>query len=91
MDSMKLRLLIAVTALLAGLPQAYAATITVASTNDSGPGILHADGPSGGPSSCEAASWHHAKVTLKKTGTPYLKGKDYIVEDGDFVHIRHSG
>jgi ribosome-binding ATPase YchF (GTP1/OBG family) len=34
-----------------------------------------------------------AEVKLK--GKPgrllHLKGKDYVVEDGDIVHIRHSG
>ena len=34
---------------------------------------------------------HKAEVQLKETGKLYLKGKDYIVEDGDTVHIRHSG
>jgi ribosome-binding ATPase YchF (GTP1/OBG family) len=34
---------------------------------------------------------HKAEVHLKKTGKLLLKGKDYIVEDGDIVHIRHSG
>jgi len=34
---------------------------------------------------------HHAEVHLKETGKLLLKGKDYIVEDGDIVHIRHSG
>jgi ribosome-binding ATPase len=34
---------------------------------------------------------HHAEVKLKETGKLLLKGKDYIVEDGDIVHIRHSG
>jgi hypothetical protein len=34
---------------------------------------------------------HKAEVHLKETGKLYLKGKDYIVEDGDIVHIRHSG
>jgi GTP-binding protein YchF len=34
---------------------------------------------------------HAAEVKLKETGKLYLKGKDYIVEDGDTVHIRHSG
>jgi hypothetical protein len=38
-----------------------------------------------------AKAWHHAEVKLKETGKLYLKGKDYIVEDGDIVHIRHSG
>jgi len=30
-------------------------------------------------------------VHLKETARFHLKGKDYIVEDGDIVHIRHSG
>jgi hypothetical protein len=34
---------------------------------------------------------HHAEVKLKETGKLHLKGKDYIVEDGDILHIRHSG
>ncbi len=38
-----------------------------------------------------AKAWHHAEVKLKETGKLYIKGKDYIVEDGDIVHIRHSG
>ena len=37
-----------------------------------------------------AKAWHHTEVKLKETGKLYLKGKDYIVEDGDIVHIRHS-
>jgi ribosome-binding ATPase YchF (GTP1/OBG family) len=34
---------------------------------------------------------HAAEVHLKETGKLHLKGKDYIVEDGDIVHVRHSG
>jgi ribosome-binding ATPase YchF (GTP1/OBG family) len=34
---------------------------------------------------------HKAEVHLKETGQLLLKGKDYIIEDGDIVHIRHSG
>jgi GTP-binding protein YchF len=34
---------------------------------------------------------HAAEVKLKETGRLMLKGKDYVVEDGDIVHIRHSG
>ncbi len=34
---------------------------------------------------------HAAEVKLKETGRLMLKGKDYLVEDGDIVHIRHSG
>jgi ribosome-binding ATPase YchF (GTP1/OBG family) len=33
---------------------------------------------------------HKAEVHLKQTGKLHLKGKDYRVEDGDIVHIRHS-
>lgn len=33
---------------------------------------------------------HKAEVHLKETGKLHLKGKDYVVEDGDIVHIRHS-
>lgn len=38
-----------------------------------------------------APTGHAAEVHLKETGKLLLKGKDYIVEDGDIVHIRHSG
>ena len=34
---------------------------------------------------------HAAEVKLKETGRLLVKGKDYLVEDGDTVHIRHSG
>ena len=34
---------------------------------------------------------HTAEVKLKETGKLLIKGKDYLVEDGDIVHIRHSG
>jgi len=34
---------------------------------------------------------HAAEVKLKETGRLLVKGKDYVVEDGDTVHIRHSG
>ena len=34
---------------------------------------------------------HAAEVKLKETGRLLVKGKDYLVEDGDIVHIRHSG
>ena len=37
------------------------------------------------------ATGHAAEVKLKETGRLLVKGKDYIVEDGDTVHIRHSG
>jgi GTP-binding protein YchF len=36
-------------------------------------------------------SGHAAEVQLKETAKLHLKGKDYLVEDGDIVHIRHSG
>ncbi len=36
-------------------------------------------------------SGHGAEVHLKETAKLHVKGKDYIVEDGDIVHIRHSG
>lgn len=39
----------------------------------------------------EKGSGHAAEVHLKETAKLHLKGKDYIVEDGDIVHIRHSG
>ena len=39
----------------------------------------------------ERGSGHAAEVHLKETARFHLKGKDYIVEDGDIVHIRHSG
>lgn len=29
-------------------------------------------------------------VHLSETGKFLLKGKDYVVEDGDIMHIRHS-
>jgi ribosome-binding ATPase YchF (GTP1/OBG family) len=29
-------------------------------------------------------------VHLKETAKLHLKGKDYVVEDGDIVHVRHS-
>ena len=31
------------------------------------------------------------KPTLAAKGTLRLEGKDYIVQDGDVMHIRHSG
>jgi len=34
--------------------------------------------------------WHAAEVKLKETGKLYVKGKEYIVEDGDIINIRHS-
>jgi ribosome-binding ATPase YchF (GTP1/OBG family) len=37
------------------------------------------------------ATGHAAEVKLKETGKLLIKGKDYVVEDGDIVHIRHSG
>ncbi len=45
----------------------------------------------GGSGSSPTAAGHHAEVKIKETGRLLLKGKDYIVEDGDIVHIRHSG
>jgi GTP-binding protein YchF len=39
----------------------------------------------------ERGSGHAAEVLLKETAKLHLKGKDYVVEDGDIVHIRHSG
>jgi ribosome-binding ATPase YchF (GTP1/OBG family) len=39
----------------------------------------------------ERGAGHAAEVHLKETAKLHLKGKDYIVEDGDIVHIRHSG
>ncbi len=37
-----------------------------------------------------ADSGHKAEVMLKEAGKLHVKGKDYIVADGDIVHIRHS-
>jgi GTP-binding protein YchF len=34
---------------------------------------------------------HAAELKLKETGKLHLKGKDYLVEDGDILHFRHSG
>ena len=39
----------------------------------------------------DRGSGHAAEVLLKETAKLHLKGKDYVVEDGDIVHIRHSG
>lgn len=39
----------------------------------------------------ERGSGHAAEVHLKESARLHLKGKDYIVEDGDIVHVRHSG
>ena len=39
----------------------------------------------------ERGSGHAAEVHLKETAKLQLKGKDYIVEDGDILNIRHSG
>ena len=33
---------------------------------------------------------HAAEVKLKETGKLHIKGKEYIVEDGDIINIRHS-
>jgi ribosome-binding ATPase YchF (GTP1/OBG family) len=43
------------------------------------------------PAESLAKAGHAAEVHLKETGKLMLKGKDYVVEDGDIVHIRHSG
>jgi GTP-binding protein YchF len=34
---------------------------------------------------------HAAEHILKERGKVLLKGRDYVVEDGDILHIRHSG
>jgi GTP-binding protein YchF len=39
----------------------------------------------------ERGSGHAAEVHLKETAKLQVRGKDYIVEDGDIVNIRHSG
>jgi ribosome-binding ATPase len=39
----------------------------------------------------ERGSGHAAEVHLKETARLHVKGKDYIVEDGDILHVRHSG
>jgi GTP-binding protein YchF len=39
----------------------------------------------------ERGSGHAAEVQLKETAKLHLKGKDYIVEDGDIIHVRNSG
>jgi GTP-binding protein YchF len=54
-------------------------------------GELVAAGDTGLPAEALAKAGHAAEVKLKETGKLLLKGKDYIVEDGDIVHIRHSG
>lgn len=38
-----------------------------------------------------ANTGHAAEVKLKESGKCHLKGKDYLVEDGDIMHFRHSG
>jgi len=38
----------------------------------------------------DGSDGHHAEVKLKEQGKFHVKGKEYIVEDGDIVHIRHS-
>ena len=43
------------------------------------------------PAEASAKAGHAAEVKLKETGRLLVKGKDYVVEDGDIVHIRHSG
>ena len=50
-----------------------------------------AEASASGSAAHAAATGHQAEVHLKETGKLLLKGKDYIVEDGDIVHIRHSG
>jgi len=42
------------------------------------------------PTEASAKVWHAAEVKLKETGKLYIKGKEYIVEDGDIINIRHS-
>lgn len=54
-------------------------------------GELTSAGETGLPAEASAKAGHAAEVKLKETGKLYIKGKDYIVEDGDIVHIRHSG
>jgi ribosome-binding ATPase YchF (GTP1/OBG family) len=39
----------------------------------------------------ERGSGHAAEVRLKETARLQVKGRDYIVEDGDILNIRHSG
>ena len=34
--------------------------------------------------------FHLIEAKLKETGKYYLKGKDYVVEDGDILSILHS-
>jgi len=43
------------------------------------------------PAETSAKVWHAAEVKLKETGKLYVKGKEYVVEDGDIINIRHSG
>ena len=45
---------------------------------------------SGLPAEASAKVWHAAEIKLKETRKLYIKGKDYIVEDGDIINIRHS-
>src|SRR3984957_7110802 len=37
-----------------------------------------------------ADTGHAAEVKLKETGKLHIKGKEYVVEDGDIINIRHS-
>lgn len=37
------------------------------------------------------AEGHKAEVALKETGKLHVKGKEYLVADGDILHFRHSG
>src|SRR5437899_11786597 len=44
----------------------------------------------------ETIRWHQlleagSEANARDTGTLRLEGKDYIVQDGDVMHIRHSG
>jgi ribosome-binding ATPase len=54
-------------------------------------GFIRAEVMKYGELTAAADMGHTAEVRLKETGKLHLKGKDYIVEDGDIVHIRHSG
>ncbi len=54
-------------------------------------GFIRAEVMKYGELTTAADTGHTAEVKLKETGKLHLKGKDYIVEDGDIVHIRHSG
>jgi ribosome-binding ATPase len=43
------------------------------------------------PAEASAKVGHAAEVKLKETGKLHIKGKEYVVEDGDIINIRHSG